>query len=73
MLQFQNEDIKKKDIRIDRFLDIMEIAMQRPVNIEIKQENANHSGTNNVNGSDVGIIGDKAKSEGGIHFNNNED
>jgi len=73
LLQFQNEEIKKKDIQIERFLNIMESAMQRPVNIEIKQENANHFRTNNIKDANIGGVGDNGKVGGGIHFNNNED
>ncbi len=33
LLQYQEEQLKKKDIRIDRFLDVVEAGLSRPVNI----------------------------------------
>ncbi len=37
LLAYQNEDMRKKDIRIDRFLDIMEKGIQAPVNMNVFQ------------------------------------
>jgi hypothetical protein len=62
LLQYKDEEMRKKDIRIDRFLDIMEKGIQSPVSVNVTAGN-----TTGITGSSVGVVGDHADIAGGIN------
>ncbi len=81
MLDFQSEEARKKDIQINRFLDIIEAGIQRPVKLKVSQKQGDvinidakkdvifakdQAKASSIKESQAGIFGDNAEVSGSI-------